>query len=179
MNIRDIAFGITVGHEGDTLDLTPGDRGNWTGGKVGEGLLRGSKFGISAASYPTLDIASLTRAQGEALYVSDFWQPMFCDSLPSALAILLFDSAVNNGRGGATELLQAAVGARVDGDFGPLTHAAVDAALAQRGVLAVCGEFHGRRIAMMSRLEEWPEFADGWSARLAHLPMQAAAYLPT
>ncbi len=32
------------------------DRGNWTSGKVGEGLFKGTKYGISAMTYPNMDI---------------------------------------------------------------------------------------------------------------------------
>jgi lysozyme family protein len=39
------------------------DPGNWTGGKVGKGILKGTKYGIAAASFPNLDIANLTKEQ--------------------------------------------------------------------------------------------------------------------
>ena len=55
------AFNVTFAAEGETLDRTPSDRGNWTSGVIGVGTLVGSKFGISAATYPTLDIPNLTR----------------------------------------------------------------------------------------------------------------------
>ena len=44
-----------LGPEEGTLSLDPTDTGNWTGGAVGRGTLVGTKYGISAASYPTLE----------------------------------------------------------------------------------------------------------------------------
>ena len=51
----DKAFDIIVGVEGG-FSLDPNDPGNWTGGKRGVGELKGTRWGISAKSYPHLDI---------------------------------------------------------------------------------------------------------------------------
>ena len=56
---RCLAF--TLRSEGGFTD-NRADPGNWTGGQVGAGELRGTNFGISAAAYPQLDIANLTAA---------------------------------------------------------------------------------------------------------------------
>jgi lysozyme family protein len=51
----------------------PRDRGNWTGGEPGRGLLKGTKFGISAAAYPSEDIEHLTLERAQLLYRRDYW----------------------------------------------------------------------------------------------------------
>ena len=56
----DEAFERLMGHEG-VLSVDPNDPGNWTGRRVNVGVLRGTKFGISAAQYPDEDIPNLTR----------------------------------------------------------------------------------------------------------------------
>ena len=53
------AFARLIGNEGE-FDDSPKDRGNWTGGAIGVGELRGTKYGISAAAFPTLDIKAIT-----------------------------------------------------------------------------------------------------------------------
>ncbi|WP_236513543.1 glycosyl hydrolase 108 family protein, partial [Escherichia coli] len=58
----DQAFKVTIGHEG-SFTLNKNDAGNWTGGKVGVGQLKGTKYGIAANSYPNLDIKNLTLDQ--------------------------------------------------------------------------------------------------------------------
>ena len=105
MSNFDRMFDIVVGHEGG-FTANPADPGNWTGGTIGAGICRGTKFGISAAAYPDLDIANLSLDAAKALYQRDYWQRIAGDRLPSAVALLVFDAAVNNGIGRAARWLQ-------------------------------------------------------------------------
>lgn len=76
------------------------DPGNWTGGEVGLGVLKGTKYGISAASYPDLDIAHLTREEANAIYRRDYWGPSgAAHATDYATALLLMDSGVLHGTG--------------------------------------------------------------------------------
>lgn len=91
------------------------DPGNWTGGKVGKGQLKGTKFGISAKTYPGEDIARLTRARAAVLYRRDFWNACRCGELGSGVDLVVMDVAVNAGiargrayRDGTAALLDAA-----------------------------------------------------------------------
>lgn len=117
------ALGVREG--GFTRD--PNDDGNWTGGRKGVGQLNGTNFGISAASYPYLDIERLTWEAAKAIYRRDFWDRICCDKLGAPLDEYLFDLAVNSGAGRAAQILQAAVGTLQDGVVGPKTLAAVKA----------------------------------------------------
>ena len=56
----DKAFELLIGHEGG-YTTNPKDAGNWTGGKQGVGVNKGTKYGIAANSYPSLDIKNLTQ----------------------------------------------------------------------------------------------------------------------
>jgi lysozyme family protein len=118
------AVAIVVGVEG-RYSKSASDRGNWTGGKIGVGELKGTKFGISAAAYPGKDIAGLTLEQAQALYRQDYWLFNRCDALPWMLALGLFDDSVNHGDGGAAKRLQRVLGVVADGAIGPRTLAAV------------------------------------------------------
>lgn len=60
------AFELTVGHEGG-YGNDKRDRGNWTTGVIGEGELKGTKYGVSAMSYPDYDIENLTLEQAEKI----------------------------------------------------------------------------------------------------------------
>jgi hypothetical protein len=82
------------------------DPGNYTGGKVGVGEFKGTKFGISAGSYPTVDIVNLTKEQAVQIYERDYWQRSGADKLPWPLNLVVFDSAVNAGVGKAQRWLQ-------------------------------------------------------------------------
>lgn len=163
---------MVVGHEGRG-DADPHDPGNWTGGRVGAGALAGTRFGISAAAYPTLNIAQLTLADAQAIYRRDYWDRVAGGALPPPLALLVFDAAVNAGVGSAARWLQIAVDAVVDGVIGPATIAAVTASVAAGGAAAICSEFQARRTMFMVTLPTWNRFGLGWARRLCALPYQS------
>src|SRR5574337_1062858 len=103
------AFQRLLGNEGSYSD-DPADPGNWTGGKVGEGELRGTKYGISAKTYPALDIAHLTAEQAQAIYYADYWMAHKLDQLPDVLRFDVFDGAVNSERRTRRSAARRAVG---------------------------------------------------------------------
>jgi lysozyme family protein len=152
VSIFERAFANTVGEEGG-YTTNPADPGNWTGGAVNAGELKGTNYGISAASYPALDISGLTLDQAHAIYRRDYWDRLRADDLPPALALLAFDAAVNNGVGRARAWL----------------------ILAERpDTKAACIEFMAQRTFFMGGLHNWQIFGLGWSRRLARLPYEAA-----
>ena len=164
------AFRIVVGEEGG-FGANPADPGNWTGGQCGAGRCLGTKFGISASSYPLLDIAGLTLDGARLIYRRDYWDRVQGDALPPPLALLVFDAAVNNGVGRSARWLQIAVGVRTDGVIGPETLAAV---LARSGKGAgLMSEFQAQRLAFMAGLPTWRTFGLGWARRLCRLPFDA------
>ncbi|PLY02753.1 MAG: hypothetical protein C0622_05235 [Desulfuromonas sp.] len=107
----------TLQHEGKT-SVDPADPGNWTGGKVGNGELRGTKKGISAARYPHLDVMALSDEQIEKLYFDDFWSGPRINHLDNfALARKVFDLYVNTGQ--AIRMLQRAINTVCCGQVAP------------------------------------------------------------
>ena len=166
----DQAFAIVIGTEGG-FQSQPTDPGNWTGGKVGAGSLIGTNWGISAASYPTMNIAALTQAQAKMIYKRDYWDKVSGDLLPPPLALLAFDSAVNSGVARAADWLQTAVGATVDGDIGKATLAAVTAKAGDGA--ALMASLMAQRMVFDASLPTWKVYGAGWAQRLAMLPYQA------
>ena len=164
-------FAETIGEEGG-FSADPDDPGNWTGGSVGRGACRGTKFGISAAAYPGLDIASLTLEDAKAIYARDYWAPIAGDKLPPALAMLVFDAAVNDGVAEASRWLQAAVGVATDGVIGPLTLAALEAR--REDLLGLCARFQAARLAA---LPGEPRFLAGWRLRICRVALAAGGLL--
>lgn len=77
------------------------DAGNWTGCAVGVGKLVGTKFGISACSYPNLDIPNITMSVADEIYFNDYWKFIGADKLPWPNCLIAFDTAVLHGRNGA------------------------------------------------------------------------------
>ena len=84
-----------------------------------------TKMGIAKNSHPNIDIKKMTLAAAKEVYRITYWQKAQCDELTGKMGVAMFDAAVNHGVRRAVILLQRAVGAVDDGDFGPATLAAV------------------------------------------------------
>ena len=158
------AFAFTVGEEGG-LSMDPQDPGNWTGGKVGIGQLKGTKYGISAAQYPGLDIADLTLDQARAIYKPGYWDKVSGDLIPDAIAGALFDTAVNEGPETAIHAAQKALGIPADGVAGPQTIAALNAVDLHHFARA----FAITRIVQYASMQLWTEDHNGWVGRVLDL----------
>ena len=119
MNFNE-CMGFTRRCEGG-FTSNPEDRGNWTGGEIGVGTLKGTNFGLSAAAYPHLNLRDLTPEAADAIYRRDYWQPVRGDELPAGLDLMVFDHGVNAGVAASVRLLQAVLALLVDGEMGPRT----------------------------------------------------------
>lgn len=164
----DLAFDRLIGHEGG-LTVFAGDDGNWTGGRQGRGELKGTKFGIAAASYPHLDIRNLTLVEAKRIYKVDFWDVL--EDAHPAIRYQLFDAAVNHGLGNAIRFLQRAVGVADDGHWGPVSQAALEAR-EHHDVLLV---FLAERLEFWAKLKKFDDFGRGWVRRGAENLRLAAA----
>jgi lysozyme family protein len=162
------AFARLIGNEGG-LSLDPRDRGNWTGGKRDSGDLRGTKYGISAAAFPTLDIEHVTLDQARDIYFRRYWAPAGCEMVPDLLRFPLFDFAVNSGPGTAARMLQRAVGAEEDGSIGPKTLMSIHNMPIDR----VLRRFDAHRLLHFAADPTWPAFGRGWVIRVARNALEA------
>lgn len=152
------AFDRLIGHEGRFTD-DPKDKGNWTGGVVGRGDLKGTKYGISAAAYPHLDIRNLTLNQAKDIYLHDYWN--IIGTAHPAVKFQLFDAAVNHGHGNAIRMLQRAVGVADDGIWGPVSQGALDD-MDHNDTLM---RFVGYRLRFWASLRTFDEYGRGWTRR--------------
>lgn len=73
------------------------------------------------AEVPRRSVRDIETNEVRAIYFEEYWSPIHADKLSAPLDLVMFDSAVNHGVGGATKLLQRALGVKVDGAFGPIT----------------------------------------------------------
>jgi len=146
---------------GAAHSLDPDDPGNYTGqDKTGE--LRGTKYGISALSFPLLDIKGLTEDQARSIYRDRYWREIQGDKLPEPLAIMLMDSAVNCGISRSVKWLQKTLRIQADGSLGPVTLAAVKT---QTGVY-LAKEVADQRERHYRLLKTWGKYGKGWMNRL-------------
>jgi len=164
MSLFDTVFDRCMGHEGGFQNART-DRANWTSGKVGQGKLKGTKWGISAMSYPEVDIVNLTREAAKEIYKRDWWDGLQMAQFGPGLCFQMFDAAINHGMDNATMMLQKALGTKADGIIGPKTKAA----LAVDNPSDTCLLFLAARMDFFLTLGmgSWQQFGRGWMKRVA------------
>lgn len=163
----DQAFDRLINHEGGYSN-DRNDLGNWTGGKVGVGELKGTKFGIAAHSYPYLDIKNLTLEQAKEIYRRDFWDIL--GEAHASIKFQVFDAAVNHGHGNAIRFLQRAVGVADDGAWGKVSQAALNR-METNDVLL---RFVAFRLKFWASLRSFDIYGRGWTNRGAENLLFAA-----
>ena len=86
-----------------------------------------TKYGISKAAYPNLDIAHLTIEHAKEIYLTDYYLPMKIDRIENELlALHVFDFGVNAGITRAIKYLQKTAVVGADGVIGEKTLTAVN-----------------------------------------------------
>lgn len=158
----DKAFEALIGHEG-AFKCEKEDRMDWTGGQVGKGRLVGTKYGITAGTYPNVDIAALTLDEAKAIYKRDFWDVVGADQLAEGVGFQIFDAAVNHGVSRAIKIAQEAMSIPADGISGPLTKRT----LAAMDPLKFTMRFLANRLRFMTQVSTWPKYGKGWALRIA------------
>lgn len=79
-------------------------------------------YGISRRHHPEAwKDGKPTKKLAAEIYRRMYWERLRCSELPAAVAVLVFDGAINQGRSDSVRFLQLASGARVDGVIGPMT----------------------------------------------------------
>jgi|GEM_PF-616941 len=152
---------FTLQFEGG-YDANPRDRGNWTTGVIGQGELKGTKYGIAAHVYPHLDIKNLTKEEAIAIYRRDYWPKVAGDSQPEGVNLVAWDICVNSGSSRATAIQGKALGTAVRSATGLAT-------LAQRTpdkpgqVKKMCA----LRASFYRSLSSFDTFGKGWLRRNA------------
>jgi lysozyme family protein len=102
----DVFLDQVLHHEGGYTD-NEDDHGNWTGGQKGKGTLKGTNFGISAKSYPHLDIINLTQVEAKEIYRRDFLANAEHNYGKNIVAFKMADVQINTGK--STLIMQRAL----------------------------------------------------------------------
>lgn len=137
-----------------------------------------TRWGISKRSYPHVDIKNLSREGATAIYRKDYWQWCNGDALAAIslpVALMVFDGAVNQGKGRVCCWLQESVDALMDGHVGPNTLAALQRA----DIRTVLQELGGRRAwaYMLAPDVQRRKYGRGWGNRLLQITMVCAELL--
>lgn len=151
-----------LSHEGK-FTRNPADPGNWTGGKLGVGKLKGTKYGIAANTYGHLDIKNLTIDDAVEIYTKDYLRPLRADRYRDGVAFQLLDFAINSGPNRAIKSLQKAIQVTPDGVVGPITMKTLRSYEEYQMIMLLIAQ----RLRFWARLKVWLRFGKGWAIRAA------------
>ena len=154
----DTAFDLLISHEGGFSNRPLSD-------DPGGATMYGVTENVARANGYTGQMQDLTLDFAKSVYRKQYWDACQCDAMPDALRYPLFDAAVNSGPGQAIKWLQSAIGVKADGVIGPMTRQAANMASPQ----IVRQQMIGKRLAFMTRLDNWSANAKGWSRRIASI----------
>lgn len=168
-NTLDKALVHIFGHEGG-FTRDPRDPGNWTGGKIGVGENRGTKYGIACHAHPNVDIVNLTLAQAADIYRRQYAAPIGYADLPEGVDLVAFDASVNSGPAASLRFLGRALGVTA------ALSAVVTAAKTAPNKIAVIKAACAERLAFMRSLAIWVTYGVGWSRRVASIEATAVTW---
>lgn len=167
-----------------THSMKPNDRGNWTGGAQGSGVLVGSNHGVTAralAAYRKMPVASITVAIMHALTADEackialatFYHDNHLDRLPwNAVTASAFDFGYGAGPITTIMHLQRLSGVDDDGIAGFATATAYQHWLDRLGIEAAAKAWAVERLAYYRDvIRAHPEQAEnlpGWTNRTAY-----------
>ncbi len=123
------------------------------------------------AKYPGLPatVDELTPDLVAAPYKAEFWDAVRGDELPAAIASCLFKQAVNQGPARAVQALQSSLQLRPDGDFGPVTLAAV----LKQNPKDLVADYMAATIVDYTRDAGFSAFGRGWIRRATLTAVEA------
>ncbi|MBW4709564.1 hypothetical protein KX928_17395 [Roseobacter sp. YSTF-M11] len=124
------------------------------------------------------DLHDLTKSEARRLYRVHFWDAISGDLLPGPLAMLVFNSTVNQGPGRAAKFLQRAAGVKRDGAIGPRTLAAVSDKW-NADPLAIMREFLTWQLLHYTSLAIFVTFGRGWTRRTMDFALVAGGEAAT
>jgi lysozyme family protein len=122
-------------------------------------------------------VAESTPEEREQLYFEEFWQRTGCYRFGPALAISLFDTAVNPGVDRAIALLQTVVGTKPDSVFGPKTLGAISLYGELKAALDLQVARRGYYVARRFAKPKNAKYLGGWVARCDALLAEIGAEL--
>ena len=163
-------FNITIEHiieaeGGYRLIKVPGDRGGLTCAGISQRAnptWEGWKLLAEGASPKSPEV----KAAIHRLYRTEYWDEILGDDIANQdFATMAMSCAVLSGVGTSVRFLQMVTGAKVDGDMGPKTLAAVNAKPASEAMMAFTVGRIARFAGICNRTRKQQKFLLGWINR--------------
>jgi lysozyme family protein len=178
----DAWFKQALKYEGTKFEDVPGDRGGPT--KFGITIYRLAevrkvklgKRGSASWIDMTQEVRALGQDEAREIYDTYYWQPVRGDDLPAGLDFAVADFGLNSGPSRAVKKLQALIGARQDGVFGPKT---LDALQAYGDISGLIERYCDTRREFLNAIVEnspnQAKFLNGWMNRVKQVQAKSAA----
>lgn len=120
------------------------------------------------------DVSDLTTDEAKKIYKALYWDKVHGDDLKPAVALVLFDAAVNMGVGTSIRLAQRALHLAEDGIIGPQTLSSIN----RTDSLDFITSFMTERAIYYINLNTFNTFGKGWLHRLFTLAMESNNFIP-
>ena len=114
-------------------------------------------------------LLNITDEEVQEIYYRNYWVESFSYRLPVGVDYIIFDLAVNSGPSKAIRILQKAVGAGVDGEYGPQTSKKMLEYVNEKGVVSLINEIRQLREKYYRSLSTFGTFGRGWLNRLGRV----------
>jgi lysozyme family protein len=137
------------------------------GGKTYEGIeQREYDAWLHLHGQPPADVYKASDTTITAIYLAQYWNP-YCPVLPPGVALVFFDTNVNQGQSVAVTFLQRALRIEADGHFGVVTASAVKRINQPGGAAskAVIDSMTLQRISRYHGTKGFWKFGEGWLNR--------------
>ena len=156
-----LAFTWRPENDGQPLHTTPGDRGGATAWGVTLGSYAAWRADHGIHSTTSADLGRATKPELSELIRSRYWLAVSADSLPLGVDLLVYDFGYGSGPGTSVRQLQALVGVVQDGQFGPVSLAAIDRMDREHLIRTLAA----RHAAYYESLADARLFGRGWANR--------------
>lgn len=111
---------------------------------------------------PRRSVRHIEEHELQAIYRENYWQLVRGDELPPGVDLCVFDYGVNSGPSRSVSHLQEVLGVKIDGNMGPVTLDAVNAADPVEIVKKLCA----RRRKFVRQIKTYHVFGKGWNRRI-------------
>lgn len=157
--------------EGGYVDH-PADRG----GPTNHGITLATLHAWRKAPVSSRDVQQLTADEARRIYRANYFErPGLGAVKDPAVQEFLFDYAVNSGPAAAVKALQTALGVAADGDFGPISRAALEKVTNHLALFyRLKAERYELLLRFIGRDPAQAVFAAGWANRLDHFEQKIA-----
>lgn len=145
------------------------------GGATNMGITLATLSTWRNATCTAADVQALTQEEAEKIYKSLYWDKVQGDSLKPAVALLLFDAAINHGVGMAVKLAQRALRVADDGVIGPQTMRSLNVVDPHDFIT----DFMAQRALLYVAQPGFSHFGQGWMHRLFDCTLEASGFIHT